>query len=304
SDYRGVYHSSDAGRLDNSLFGFGLVNEYRDKKKLSYFVVKSYFNNEKLPKISQGNYTDNTEVIFIFFGLGLIVSLVLLVNSRRRFREYSLRALTRTYNFFQDIRDERVFSIIQLALLSLITSTSLALIYEGALYFLKDKLYFEKFISIFDLYWLIEVLSFLAWNPFEGILLISLFLFATILIISSLIKFFNLFMRTKIFFSQAYTTTVWSMFPFVLSLPLGSICIKLFSFKDYSQISIGIIILFHLWSILRLLQGVSILYEMNKMKVIIYFAGFVILILAGITIYFEFTSYSIQYFNYFFLTNN
>ncbi|MBM4175975.1 MAG: hypothetical protein FJ213_07360 [Ignavibacteria bacterium] len=300
-DYRLPYHSVIAGSVDNKLFSLGLINEYRNKQKLSYKVVESYFKNEKLPIIVQGNFSDDQNVIFVFTGIGLIVMLVLLINSTRRFREYTTRALLKTYNFFSDIRDERVISTFQTTLLAIIVTTSIALLHSGVLFYFKDKIIFEKFISLFNSEPMFEFISYLAWRPFATIFYGSIFFFALILLTTLLVKFFNLFVRSKIFLSHAYSLTVWSVFPFVISLPLGIVAYKVLQFQEYNIVVFGLILIFHLWILSRLLKGISILFEVRKLNVNFSFIIFFAALISGLFIYFEFTALFWEYFNLYFI---
>ncbi len=301
ADYRLPYESITAGTIDNKLMGFGLLNEYRNKKKLSFEVVGSYFKDEKLPTIIQGNYSDNKNVIFVFFGIGLITLLVVLINSTRRFREYTTRALLKTYNFFSDIRDERIFSSFHITLLALISTFSISLLYSGILYSLRDRLDLERFVSIFNCLYLFKIVSYLAWRPVLSIIYLGLFFLIVIIFISLIIKFFNLFVRSKIYFSHAYSITVWSTFPFVISIPLGVISYKVLSYHEYNIFVYALALLFHVWILLRILKGVSIVFDVRKSNVNIVFALLFLLVIVSSSIYLELTNSTFQYFEFFFI---
>lgn len=300
-DYRLPYHSVLAGNIDNSLYSIGLINEYRNKQKISYEIVESYFKNEKLPVVVQGNFSDDENVIFVFCGIGLIVLLVLLINSTRRFREYATRALLKTYNFFSDIRDERVISTFQTTLLAIIVTTSISMLYSGVIFYFKDKISFERFISLFNSEILFELISYLAWRPLAAILYGSIFFFILIILTTLSIKFFNLFVRTKIFLSHAYSLTVWSIFPFVISVPLGIVAYKVLLYQEYNFIVFALIILFHIWILMRLLKGISILFEVKRFNVNFSFVLIFISLIVGLFAYFELTSLSWEYFNFYFI---
>jgi hypothetical protein len=300
-DYRLPYHSVVAGDIDNTLYSSGLINEYRDKQKISYKVVESYFKNEKLLIITEGDFSDDKNVIFVFFGIGLIISLVLLIKSTRRFREYATRALLKTYNFFSDIRDARIVSTFQTTLLAIIVTTSISLLHSGVLFYHKDKIAFERFISLFNSKVLFELISYLAWRPLAAILYGSIFCFILIICITLLIKFLNLFVRTKIFLSHAYSLTVWSIFPFVMSIPLGVAAYKVLLYQQYNIFVYALIILFHLWILMRLIKGISIIFEVKKLNVQIPFVIILVGLIAGLFTYFELTGLFWDYFNFYFI---
>lgn len=296
SDYRLPYHSIVSGKLDNQLMKYGLVNEYRDKKKLSYHTLKSYLNESKLPLIMQGDYNEKANVIFILTGLLFLALTIITINSTHRFRENVSRAVLKTYNFFSDIRDGWFISSFHSVLLALITALSSALTYSSLFYYWKDKIDFEKFISLFNSGLLFEFISYVAWRPIEATLYFTLLLLICMALLIITIKFFNLFVKNKIFINHAFLIVVWSAIPSLILIPLGMVTFKVLSLKKYDLLIYIIVALFHLWIFLRTLKGISIVFEVKKSKVYLVSFLFLISLLVILILYLQINFSSLDYF--------
>lgn len=296
SDYRLPYHSIIAGKLDNKLMKYGLVNEYRDKKKLSYQTYKSYINEDKLPLIMQGDYTEKANIIYVIAGLIFLAFTIIIINYTNRFRANVSRAVLKTYNFFSDIRDGWFISSFHSVLLAIAIALSMGLSYSGMLYYWKDKVEIERFVSLFNSYWLFEFLSYTAWRPIESIIYLTVILLLWMVIITALVRFFNFFVKNKIFINHAFLIVVWSAIPFLILIPLGMVVFKILSFQEYNLLIYATFVIFHLWVFTRTLKGISIVFETKKSKVYLTTFIFMIIILASLIIYLQINYSSIDYF--------
>ncbi|MCX8057002.1 MAG: hypothetical protein N3F03_05255 [Ignavibacteria bacterium] len=296
SDYRLPYHSILAGKLENTLMKYGLVNEYRDKKKLSYQTLKSYLTDNKLPMIMQGEYTEKANVIYVISGLIFLALTIITINSTHRFRENVSRAVLKTYNFFSDIRDGWFISSFHSVVLALSIALSTALTYSGLFHYWKDKLELEQFVSLFNSNILFEFLSYVSWRPIESIIYFTLILIFWMILLMLLVKFFNVFVKNKIFMNHAFLIVVWSAIPFLILIPLGMVIFKVLSLEKYNWLIYSIVILFHIWVITRTLKGISIVFETKKFKVYLVSILLLIVVLASLIMYLQINFSSIDYF--------
>ncbi|MDX9791178.1 MAG: glycoside hydrolase family 2 TIM barrel-domain containing protein, partial [Candidatus Kapabacteria bacterium] len=101
----------------------GLVDRNR-RERLSFSTLQSLYNNEKEPLLNAGSFTRNTPVIYLIIGILLAILLIFLINRFKRFREYMFRSILRPYNFYADIRDQRIISSVQTVLLGIILSAT------------------------------------------------------------------------------------------------------------------------------------------------------------------------------------
>lgn len=296
ADYRLPYQSIIAGKLDNTLMKTGLVSEYRNERKLSFRVVKSYFTDNKLPIIMQGNYSEEANIIYAFSGLILLALTILSINSTHRFRKNVSRAILKTYNFFSDIRDGWFISSFHSVILTFNIALSSGLIYSGLFYYWKDKIAFERLVSLFNSFTLFEFFSFLAWRPIEAILSFTLIVIVWFLILTLVIRFFNLFVRNKIFLNHSFLIVVWSAIPLLILLPFGIVIFKVLSMGKYNLMIYSILAIFHLWIFMRTMKGISIVFEVKKSKVYFVSIAFIIITLASLILYLQINYSSIDYF--------
>jgi beta-galactosidase len=164
-DYRGDYASLIAGYNENNLYQIGIAGENRKKERLAYRVIYAKLHNQEEVTIPIGSKKDDSPMIFIVFGLILALLMGVLVNSGRKFREDSSRALLRPYNFYADVRDQRIISGYHTTALAFISAASFALIISNLLYYFKEDIFLEKILLSFGSHGLIKTVSYLAWHP-------------------------------------------------------------------------------------------------------------------------------------------
>lgn len=293
-NYKGNYNSLYGG---NNIYNFGLIKNGNNVNTLPYKVVEALLNKKQNVTIPIGVKKTENKLFFIFIALGLSIILAILINARKKFKEDCTRALFRTYNFFADLRDHRILSGIPSLILLLIEVGSLSLLFTILLYYLRTNILFEKILLSFGDVWLINLFSFLAWDPEVCFIYLYLFFLAKIFIISMIIKFFSLFIQTKISFLSIFFNLIWALLPLTLLLPAELILYRILmiaSFNILIAVAISIILI---WLFLRILKGIYILFEINPLRV--YFYGFaLVLIFASIGIlYYHFTNSTIYYIN-------
>ncbi|MDP2364148.1 MAG: glycoside hydrolase family 2 TIM barrel-domain containing protein, partial [Ignavibacteria bacterium] len=109
-DLRGDYPSIISGYNENNVYNIGLVSEDREHDRLAFKVLSARMKNVEKVTIPIGSDKDDAPMVFIITGLVLALLMGVLVNSGRKFREDASRALLRPYNFFADVRDQRIIS--------------------------------------------------------------------------------------------------------------------------------------------------------------------------------------------------
>jgi len=223
NDYFGDFSSFICAGSERNLYRLGLMDENRSKNRISYKVVYSKLNNLEKVTIPIGSKKDDSPMIFIIFGLLLAIFTGVLVNSGRKFREDASRALLRPYNFFSDVRDQRIISASHTTLLGLIIAAVIALIVSNILFHLKTSLVFENLLLAFANPLLLRIANYLAWNPLMSLLWLTAFNIVLFIIMALIIKIASTFVRTKVLINSVYFTFIWSMLPVVLLIPVGII---------------------------------------------------------------------------------
>ncbi|MFP4527840.1 MAG: glycoside hydrolase family 2 TIM barrel-domain containing protein [Candidatus Kapaibacterium sp.] len=282
------------------LYASGLVSRER-QPRLSFNTLQTLFNQEKEPLLNAGSYSEKTPVSFIIIGVAMLIVIVFLANRFRRFREYLFRSLLRPYNFYADIRDQRIMSSVQTILLGLVISITIGIFFSSMLYFYRANELAQYVLMLLlpgDL--VQEFLYRLIWMPEILIIFISAFFFLMIFIIAFIIRLFAFFMRARIFLNDTLTITVWAGSPFLLMLPFSIVLIRLLVLSPHFFwiFTLAMALLF-LWVFFRMMRASAVVFD--KMSRQVYIIGFIILLiilavpLALYQYYFKFFSY-IEYF--------
>jgi beta-galactosidase len=271
------------------------MDENRSKNRISYKVVYSKLNNLEKVTIPIGNKKDDSPMIFIVFGLLLAIFMGVLVNSGRKFRDDASRALLRPYNFFSDVRDQRIISASQTTLLGLIIAAVIALIISNILFHLKTNLVFEHVLLAFASPTIMKTATYLAWHPLMSLLWLTAFNIVLFVIISLIIKIASFFVKTKVFIVSVYFTFIWSLLPVVLLIPVGIILYRVLfagSINIYIYFGLGFIIL---WILHRLMKGIYVLFDSKPGTVYLYCSMFLLALIGSVLFYYELKDSTVQY---------
>lgn len=295
NDYCGDYSSLLCGGSEKNLYKIGLMDEERSKNRISYKVVYSKLNNLEKVTIPIGSKKDDSPMTFIVFGLLLAIFMGVLVNSGRKFREDASRALLRPYNFFSDVRDQRIISASQTTLLGLIIAAVVALIVSNVLFHLKTSLVFENLLLAFASPMLMHVVNYLAWHPTMAILWLTVFNIVLFVIIALIIKIASMFVKTRVYIISVYFTFIWAMLPVVLLIPVGIILYRLLFTGDInSYVYLGLIAI-NLWVLYRLMKGIHVLFDSKPGSVYLYSILFILALIGVVLFYYELKYSTIQY---------
>ena len=294
-DYRGDYSSLICSYNKTNLYRLGLLDEQRNKNRISYKVVYAKLNNLEKVTIPIGNKKDDSPMIFIIGGLLLAIFMGVLVNSGRKFREDASRALLRPYNFFSDVRDQRIISAYHTTILGLIIAAVIALIFSNLLFHLKNNVIFGKMLLAFASPSLIKDVNYLAWNPIMSLVWLTAINIVLFVLIALIIKIASFFAKTKVFITGIYFTFIWALLPVVLLIPVGIILYRVLVAGDvnlYIYIGLGIVLF---WILFRLMKGIYVLFDAKPSSVYFYSIVFILVVIIAVLFYYELKHSTIQY---------
>ncbi len=302
-DYRGEFASLIAGYNKNNLYRIGIADESRKTDRLGYKVIYAKLHNQEEVTIPIGSKKDDSPMIFIVFGLLLALLMGVLVNSGRKFREDSSRALLRPYNFYADVRDQRIISGYHTTALAFISAASFALIISNLLYYFKEDIFLEKILLSFGSPGLVKTVSYLAWHPTFALLWLTLASFMLILLLIIIVKVASFFVRNRVYFPNVYYSVIWSFLPIVLLIPVGIVLYRLLNAHVGNMyVYLGLLI-FGLWIFYRLMKGIYVIFDVNPGSVYFYSIAFVLIVLGVIFIYYEFNNSVFYYLQLAFASN-
>lgn len=278
----------------------GLTDRSRNHR-ISFATLQALFNKEKEPMLDSGTYSDRTPIVFIIIGLILSIAVIFMVNRFRRFREYIFRAFLRPYNFYADIRDQRIMSLLQTISLNIIISFTVGLFLSSVLFYLKNNEFVQFALSLL-LPWdaISEFLFNLIWSP-EVLLFILSFIFILIsLLISGILKLFSFLVRGRIFFTDTLTITTWASVPILILLPFSIVLIKFLSLSIILNWLIFILFLLILiWVIFRIIKATAVVFDTRMSTSYIIGIISLIIIIGSILIYYHYKVSIFSYFDYF-----
>lgn len=286
-DYRGDFSSIISGYDPNNIYRMGIVREDRRTNTLTYRVINAKLKNLDKVTIPIGSRKDDSPMIFIVFGLALALMMGVLVNSGRKFREDTTRALLRPYNFFADVRDQRIISGYHSAFLGLIVILVSALISANLLYYLKNSVVFEKLLLSFGSEGLLSAASYLSWHPSESLFWLSIFFSLLLLALVILIKAFSFFVKTRVYISSVFFTTVWAHLPLTLLIPVGIVLYRILNVEMANIYLYFALFIFLIWVFYRLLKGISVIFDMNAGAIYFYSSVFFLLVIGSIVFFAE-----------------
>ncbi len=294
-DYRGDYTSLFTSFNEDNIYSIGILGEDRETNRLSYNVINSKLKGGEKVTIPMGSVKDNTPLFFIVFGVVLAVIMALLINSNKKNRQDATRALLRPYNFFADVRDQRIISGAHTLILLFILVSVNALLITNLLFFLRNNILVEKILLSFGIENLVNIFGFLSWNPMDAFFYLFLYSLAIFLIITLLLKAASFFIRTKINYTSIGVIAVWAFLPLVLFLPVELVLYRIL-IADVINLFIYIFLgLYLIWLIQRLLKGVHVIFDVRLSGVYFYSILFLIIVGGGTLLYFQFSENSIYY---------
>lgn len=248
-----------------NLSSSGLVAQNREER-FSYALTKALFNDEKEPVIAAGTWEEDKPVMYTFLSIALLVLTLILINSSRRFRENVARALVRPYNFYADIRDQRILSSVRTIILALVVALASGMYFSAITYTLRDTLLLDKWMSLL-LPWnsLKEVADTLVWMPLGSTLALAGLTMLLLLCVAATIRIGSMFVRSRIFFSDAMIIATWGALPAVFLLFGTAALYKLLEIPEALGPILIVLVVFALWFLYRVLRGTAVIFDIRSL---------------------------------------
>jgi hypothetical protein len=279
----------------------GLLDRTRSLR-LSFSTLQSVFNDEKEPLLTVGSFQQSTPIIFIILGLIIAITVGLIINRFRRFREYMFRSLLRPYNFYADIRDQRIISIMLTLLLGILISVSTSIYLASIFYYYRQSLNFQYLSMLFLPFKSLQEFFFrLVWIPELSMFVFALISVLLAVIAATFVKLFAIITRAKIFFNDCLTLSIWAGLPSLLLLPIAIVLYRiLVIYPGLIWIFILLYIVTAIWTLSRLSKSISVVFDVQSLKVYIF--TFILIFIFGIVpvIYYQVEFSVFSYLNYFF----
>jgi hypothetical protein len=306
NDWRGDRPALAINAGDPWLYSLGVVSGYREKR-VAYDALRSVFRGRKFAALPMGTHTSDAPIVYVLVGFVVLIGVVYFYNSNRRFRENLIRSMVNSYNFFADIRDQHLVSVIHSSLLGLAVTLAIALVLSSILYHFRGSWFLDTLLS----YLVVsdglktEAISLIR-DPLRSIVLLSVFGMLILFGMVVAVLFLRVILKTRVLAYHAYTVTMWSTPPLLVLIPMGMILYRVMESSIYVLPALIIVGILLFWVALRFLKAVSIVYDVSALKM--YVLGFVTLVctVSGLYIYYDATQMAPSYvsFMYELLTNS
>lgn len=267
---------------DPYLQAMGIVDGTRERR-IAFDVVRSLFNGEKVYALPVGNYSSGAPVVFVVAGLVILIAFAFLYNGNRRFRDAVNRSLARTYNFFADVRDQRIITYGHSLFLALIVSITWATMVASALTFYRDSLVLDNLLSFVMSDTVKERFVRLVWNPPAFILAASAMVFLKLIALSLVVRLFSMAVRTPVYFYHAFSITMWATLPYVVFIPVAMVLYRLMEAGSYTTAVLLLVAGISIWVLMRFFKGVAIIFDVFQAKV--YAVGLLLIVVACAAVY-------------------
>lgn len=242
----------------------GLVDTWR-QTRISYAMLKSLINDEKEPLLQARDASFDTPLVFIATGIVLALIMTFLINRSRRFREYLLRAIARPYNFYADIRDQRILSTVQTTFLGIVIASCVGLVISSLIYYIRVDAEIEYLLHILvPSNFIYEVLHYIAWRPALAVPFWSSLIMGLFVIVAVALRISAMFIKARICFRDTLTIVVWSALPLVALLPIGVALYQALSTDALSLWVPALIFTLAIWSLIRILRATSVVFDVRS----------------------------------------
>jgi hypothetical protein len=298
NDWKGDRPALTVNSGDPWMHTMGLVS-YQREKRLAYEAVRSVFRSEKFVALPIGNYTPSAPIIYVLAGLVVLIGVAYLYNASRRFREALNRSLMNSFNFFADVRDQRIVSVIHSTLLGVIVSVASAIVISSILYHFRGSWVLDNLLSYLLVYDNVKAAAVrLIWHPLQSILYLSMIFFGVLLVAVGAMLTISPLFKARIYPFHAYAITMWSTPPLLALVPLGMILFRLMETSVYVVPSLVIVAGLLVWVVLRLLKGISIIFDVLPARV--YFVGVIAIVAVAAFgyLYYDYTQSTSAYLSF------
>jgi hypothetical protein len=237
---------------------------------------------ETVPARESGTY------FFIIIGLLDLFLFLFIYRAFMEFRKNIVRSVRRPHGFFVELLERRLISYEQSFFLMIIISINAAVMLGGILYFFRNNLFMDYFLSLLLFHPQIKLIFCrILWHPhlllpFLTVLIILLFFILTVPI-----YLFSFLRRTRIRFRQAVAVSTWSAAPFLFLLPFGMFFYSLLLAMNSYWILLAILLYFHVWYFIRWLNGTRVMATTSYLRVLIYALVLLVIGGGGVLLYYQ-----------------
>ncbi len=267
NDYRAARQVLSTNSDDPFVCTAGIVDMQR-RPRVAYLMLKALLNDEKEPLLKAGNHSEDAPFLFIAVGLMLGIIFLLLMSRFRRFREYIFRALLRPFNFYADIRDQRLLSTLHTIALGSIIAASIGLTCAVIFHFFRSDIRTEFLVvTLLQSNNLSGIVQPALWSPVLSLAAFSALTFFGFIVVAAILRTASIFLPEKIYFTDTLAIAVWCALPAILLLPVAIGLYKLLALYRSVFWLEFILATMWLWCGYRTLKAAAVVFDVRPIYV-------------------------------------
>ncbi|OYT14430.1 MAG: hypothetical protein B7C24_18425, partial [Bacteroidetes bacterium 4572_77] len=200
---------------DRDLSSTGIFSRNR-KFRTSFNLIQALFTDKTEPLLDAGSLNPNSlvPVLYMVLTLIMVAILFLMISRMPRFREYFVRSLVKPYNFYADIRDQRIISSVHTYSLAIMISLSAAIFIVSIVHINRSsEVLYAILNSAISSNSIKDYLYDLIWQPKLFMFLLSGVFFVKLLIVAFLLKVLAKIFRANVYYGDTITMAVWAANP-------------------------------------------------------------------------------------------
>ncbi len=256
----------------------GLTNGRREPT-LAYEYVRALYAGQRTTALPIGSSRSSFPVVHIIAGFAVIFLIAYLYNYNRRFQDSFKRALTRTYNFYSDLRDVRIVSPLHTMLVALAVSLTLGVFMSSLLFHFRTDTRLDYLLSLLVSDAVKEPIITLAWDPLMAIAVATALSLMVLVVCALVLKVLSILLRARVRPFHLLTIIAWGGLPLVFLSPISMALFKILTSPFYVIPVFALIGVMLLWSTVRILKGFAVVADIPPMR-----AYIVAVVLAGIAV--------------------
>ncbi|PKL89838.1 MAG: hypothetical protein CVV23_03170 [Ignavibacteriae bacterium HGW-Ignavibacteriae-2] len=295
NNYHGDYSSFCSGYNSEKIYNIGITDDLKNPNRITYKVISSKLTSSERVTIPIGSSVDDSPIFIIFVGLALAILMAIIINTKKKFREDASRALLRPYNFYSDIRDQRILSGFHTFALMFILAGSHSLLLTNLFFYVKGNEIVERILIAFAIPKILEWFSYLAWHPVSAFIYMFIFTLLLFVIIAAIIKVASFFVKTKVLFLNIYFVVVWAFLPLTILLPIKLILYRVL-LADIINVYIYIFLaIYFVWIVQRIIKGVYVIFDISRSVVYLYSILFLLVSFGAVMLFAQMSNSTVYY---------
>lgn len=300
-DYQGNYPSCTiAPNNAGALRPIGLI-AHDGRKRLSYEAVQSLYLEGKCRYNAAARLPEVRSNEFLFVGLATVLFFLILVNSRRYFRDNFKRIFIHPHGFYVDVRDGRKVPPSHTIFMALFIAIGLGMVTASLLNYFKNLLPIDHLLTLVlpRASWKSFVCQ-LAWQPKQAILFFSLAGLVLFLLIAIYFKLIALFTGNRTSMAQALTMAFWLGGSYILFVPVGLVLNRILQHEHAPGWSLAFILLVDIWFFFRMIKGIRVMFKWPFRHAFLVLVLTLVVIGGGILYYYQTKLALIDYSKYYY----